>query len=436
MLFQLFDSPPRPIHRSTRSTTPPLPDDKSLPLPDTTLSTVEWAQEAFLPISIALEVIDNILSFLPRKDVASCTRVNKNWYLASKPHLFKVVTLTTTLSLDGPNHPILDKNDGARPVFRCKWMTRHCHTLCVAEHSYLACQRVTGATDTNVKLGSHLITPTFPPLPHHQTLNLPYDVHWAVEQNRCNQACGFYRLQGVRNLILRDFWTDDKKPAQGMPAYPKFPDASLDKLTIMLAQQRHRYPYEGPHGYRTVSTVFQQMWYLDAVKPSGDLTIVFPYFFRNIPLHPIFSVTFELPNASDPYPYNLFAFEALGGGWMWSGRWLSALSLVSTAAVASALKGRPRIRLVGFEDFGYDETDKEWLMWFVSTYARGLLSEWTHLSHEGIPHLKTVGLSLKQVEQVSSVTDDLMFQMQRGDWATTASGRAALVAPQTDKWGT
>lgn len=127
-----------------------------------------------MPHGIPPEVLDAIISRVPLEHLAPLVRVNSEFYLVAKPHLYRTVNLSPTFDVLGPNHPLGDCDTAPfsarktpRPRFRKSWLTKHTTNLVLTPHTHSAC-----AAFHKYK--------SLPPLPHLRTLQCPIDVHCIV----------------------------------------------------------------------------------------------------------------------------------------------------------------------------------------------------------------------------------------------------------------
>ncbi|BEJ12932.1 hypothetical protein CspHIS471_0301060 [Cutaneotrichosporon sp. HIS471] len=188
-------------------------------IPDESDNPLEWATEPHFPKPVPVEVVDNILSFLPRTSLLHCSGVNKAWYLLAKPRLFSHVKLDSNLYLVGARHPTIDLNLGSRPLFRRVWMTKYCTYLTVGKHtrsSHLCGHFVPQSSPLPeghiapkpLELGEGCAMSTLPGLPHLETVIIPNDPHFGSKAPQVGEnPCGFHILQGFRHLVLSDVST-------------------------------------------------------------------------------------------------------------------------------------------------------------------------------------------------------------------------------------
>ncbi len=358
--------------------------------------------------NLPLEVVEPILAHLPRADISACTRLNKAWYLAAKPFLFTAVTLNHAFVMVGPNHDMLDRDVGTRPLFRRTWMTRHCTTLVVETHDPWFC----AVAKANAP----------PPLPNLRTLNVPANLHFFPNQRPAPWGCRFHALP-VPHAVIHGFSCVTGSPSVTSAFAPR----SLESLTLLL-QDTYIVPLHLNHPPTPFGAFYNATAFLSQVKAGGQVTLVPPRAWINSfggPLHPTFlypspgtsaasmSAYFELTGRN---PYQAWTFNGLGG-------------VVAAAAVRDV-----RFRLVGWW-VSNGEDEEAWVPWHVAVLAQ---VKWERWKRDDLMFWAQVGAHGVSANEVEAMRFDESYSVacSRDRWAATPEGEAALLANGAKKrWG-
>ncbi|BEI86534.1 hypothetical protein CcaverHIS002_0608210 [Cutaneotrichosporon cavernicola] len=376
-------------------------------IPDKSDNPLKWATKPHFPKPVPVEVVNTILSFLPRTSLSHCSGVNKAWYLLAKPRLFSHVKLDSNLHIVGARHPTIDLNVGSRPLFRRVWMTKYCTHLTIGKHtrsSHLCGHFVPHPSPLPedhiapkpLELGEGCAMSTLPVLPDLETVIIPNDPHLGLTAPQAGEnPCGFHILQGFRHLVVSDVSTSLLSTVS-----TSFPPRTARELTLLVTP---RWSHETePNPVKTWFPLLRQL--------SRDGTVTYVHSSNSFtpdpallhpPLTPNRDTTGGVPQGNRQY------------GPFWDAVVLGFARCVRPHS--------PPVRFVGFEDLGI-ANEQASLQVYLNWSVHQMIKIYAKRIADPIPShiLRLVGKSKA----------DTCSAMSRSEWAASPSGLAALAATE------
>lgn len=376
------------------------------------------------PHGLASELLDLIMTFVPSHDIGACTQVNSAWYLAAKPHLYRDVHLDAYFHVRGPEHPLIDVDVhcSTRPLFRRAWLTRVTHTLDVEAHheSFCACAvALPGSLSGHrspapLPASPDVIFSLLPPMPHLDTLRIPFDVHGALSALGFDPVsipeppapCGLHTLP-IRHLVHRGVHLDGANPTSST-----FARASLKSYTGHLHDRELDCdPMHGPADGTSPAPS-------DSLAHGAVVVLVCPpppppqlsHSLASTFIHP----APPLSLVSQPFVMQMYARACSDPNCI-----RNLVIKLSAAIYLCAANGGRQVGLVGFEDLGADATP--WVHAHVAFLTRSLVDvcvKWERT--------RGVTRKIKREKWSKPASPDIFRMVTRQKWSRFQEAQRAM----------